>query len=262
MTARVAALYRFPVKGFGPERCQSLDLRPRGGVAGDRALAFRFANAAAADDAWGSKHECVALVNTPGLACVALAFDGSRLRLSVDGRVLADEELSPEGRKRIAAALQEYVLVLPVNPLAGHPERLPIRLVGDGATPRYQDAAPDHLTLHGRASLAAAAAAAGTPGLEELRFRSNVAADGLHAWEEQGWEGCRVRIGALAFRFVRPKGRCLATHANPLTGERDVPLMQTLLKAYPAAKPTFAVALATDGDGGVLRVGDEIRVDA
>ena len=160
---QVAALYRYPVKGFGPERCESLEVLPHGGVAGDRVLGFRFADAATPDDAWGSKFEFVALVNTPGLARVDLQFSSNHLRLSVRGESLVEDDLSPEGRKRIAAALQEYVLDLDVNPLADHPERLPIRLVGDGVTPRYQDRNTDELTLHGRASLAAAAAAAGTP---------------------------------------------------------------------------------------------------
>lgn len=258
---QVAALYRYPVKGFGPERRESLEVLPQGGVAGDRVLAFRFANAAAPDDAWGVKSECVALVNTPALARIELHFVFPRLRLSVDGRILAEDELSNEGRKRIAAALQQYVLGLEVNPLAGHPERLPIRLVGDGATPRYQDRDTDELTLHGRASLAAAAAASGVAELDEVRFRSNVAVEGLEAWAEQGWQGRRVRIGAVPFRFERPKGRCLATHANPRTGERDVPLMQTLLRAYRSEKPTFAVSLRAEGAGGILRLGDEVRVE-
>jgi uncharacterized protein YcbX len=254
---RVAGLYRYPVKGFGPERCESLDVLPQGGVAGDRALAFRFANAAAADDAWGVKHECVALVNTPGLARLDLQVSGGRLRIAG----LVDDDLSPQGRERIAAALQEYVLGLDVNPLSGHPGRLPLKLVGDAATPRYQDRGSDEVTLHGRASLAAAALSAGTAELDEVRFRSNVAVEGLAAWEEQGWEGRRIRIGDLAFRFERPKARCLATHANPRTGERDLPLMQTLLKAWRAEKPTFAVALRAEGAGGRIRLGDAVRVE-
>ena len=46
---RVAALYRYPVKGFTPEPCTGLTVLPEGRVAGDRVLAFRFANAPVAD---------------------------------------------------------------------------------------------------------------------------------------------------------------------------------------------------------------------
>jgi uncharacterized protein YcbX len=58
---------------------------------------------------------------------------------------------------------------------------------------------------------------------------------------------------------VRPKVRCLATHANPVTGERDRAVMQTLKAAFAQEQPTFAVALVTRGAGGEIRVGDEVR---
>lgn len=258
--ARVAALYRYPVKGFAPEPCDALSVLSEGRIAGDRVLGFRFANSTAAGDGWSTKHEFVALVNTPGLARLQVRFDAERQRLRVaTGRsVLADETLSETGRRRIAEAVQRFVLGLAENPLASHPDRLPLRLVGDGSTPRYQDSEAGYVTLHGRASLGAVAAAAGDPVLSEVRFRSNIALDGLRAWEEQTWIGRRLRIGEVAFRVARPKTRCLATHANPQTGERDLPVLKVLRSVYGADAPTFAVAMTTDGPRGTVRVGDEV----
>jgi uncharacterized protein YcbX len=253
---KVCALYRYPVKGFTPEACESLRVLDAGRIAGDRVLGFRFADAKVADDEWGTKHEFVALVNTPGLARLRVAYDHAAKRLRIGD---TEASLDAEGRRRLSAALESYVLSLPENPLSAHPGRLPIRLVGDGTTPRYQDSAKDFVTLHGRASLAALAAAT-APDVSELRFRSNIAVEGLPAWEELAWEGRSVRVGAVQFRFVRQKGRCLATHANPRTGERDLQVMQTLLRLYPAKAPMFAVALATVGAGGVIRVGDPVTV--
>ena len=259
---RVAALYRYPVKGFNPEERPSLRVHENGRIEGDRILGLRFANASAADDAWGTKHEFVALVNTPGLALLDAVFDHERqrMRISVRGRELAEEGLDPAGRARIASAVQRFVLELPDNPLSADAARLPIRLVGDGATPRYQDKEAGHVTLHGRASVQATADAAAVSELSERRFRSNIAVDGLAAWQEQGWIGRRLRIGEVEFRAVEPKTRCLATHANPRTGQRDVPVMQTLLKAFPAGKPTLAIALAPSAGGGTIRIGDTIEL--
>ncbi|MFC7765148.1 hypothetical protein [Leucobacter soli] len=42
----VAALYRYPVKGFTPEPLDELVVQRDGRIAGDRVLAFRFADAA------------------------------------------------------------------------------------------------------------------------------------------------------------------------------------------------------------------------
>ena len=259
---QVSALYRYPLKGFAPVECNALSVLAEGRIAGDRVLAFRFANSSVVGDGWATKHEHVALVNTPGLARLQVRFDHAeqRLRIAAAGSVLAHEALSEEGRDRIAAAVQRFVLELPENPLTSHRERLPLRLIGDGRTPRYQDSEAGHVTLHSRESLAAVAEAAGDPALTEIRFRSNVAVEGLRAWEEQEWLGRRARIGEVTFRVVRPKTRCLATHANPQTGERDLPILKVLKSVYAAEAPTFAVAMTTDGPGGTIRVGDEVRL--
>src|SRR5215470_11127656 len=121
---RVAALYRYPVKGFTPEECETLTVLDEGRIAGDRVLGIRFADTAAADDAWGKKTEMVALMNTPGLARLHLKFEAEarRLRLSFANALLVDAVLNQEGRKQLATAVAAYVLALDENPLAGHPE--------------------------------------------------------------------------------------------------------------------------------------------
>jgi uncharacterized protein YcbX len=58
----VVALYRYPVKGFTPEACNTLTVLSEGRIAGDRILAFRFANSRLPDAAWSRKHECVVLM--------------------------------------------------------------------------------------------------------------------------------------------------------------------------------------------------------
>lgn len=259
---RVAALYRYPVKGFTPEACETLSVVEGGRIAGDRVLGFRFANASVVDDAWGSKHEFVALVNTPGLARLRVRFDhdARRLWIASPTELVVDEELRDGDRNGIAKRIEEYVLGLPVNPLSAHPERLPLRMVGDGTTPRYQDNVDGLVTLHTRESLAALAAVMNSPDLEEDRFRSNIVIEGANAWGEQTWIGRKVRIGAIDFAVASPKTRCLATHANPLTGERDLPVMQALLMAFAADKPTFAVALVTRQRRGTIRIGDEVAL--
>src|SRR2546428_13782697 len=96
---RVAALYRYPVKGFTPEECDTLTVRDDGRIAGDRVLGIRFADSAAADEAWSRQTEMVALMNTPGLARqhLQLKAGGLRLRLSVGSTVLPVEVLNLQG---------------------------------------------------------------------------------------------------------------------------------------------------------------------
>jgi uncharacterized protein YcbX len=261
---RVVALYRYPVKGFTPEARETLTVLDEGRIAGDRVLAIRFADTEAADDVWSKKTGMIALINTPGLARLRLGFDEKALRLCINlaGDVLADERLDHSGRKRIAAAVADYVLSLDENPLLGQPQRLPLRVVGDGSAPRYHDDEAGRVTLHGRGSLQALAAALGSAEVNELRFRSNIAIDGLAPWEEQRWVGQRVRVGAVEFEVIKPKLRCLATHANPDTGKRDQPILTTLTGAIGQEKPTFAVAMMPTGAGGKINVGDPVTLIA
>jgi len=259
---RVVALYRYPVKGFTPEACEVLDVLDQGRIAGDRVLGIRFANSGVLDDAWSKKHDFIALVNTPGIARLQLRFNHQtlRLRISIGGNFWFDEALDDFGRKRIAVAIENYVLQLDGNPLSSHPERIPLQVVGNGITSRYQDNVAGQITLHSRESLAAVASALGDADLSELRFRSNIAIEGLEAWEEQRWVGRKIHIGEVMFEVLKSKGRCLATQANPHSGERDLPILKTLVGSFNQEKPTFAIGMVTRGAGGKIRVGDKVSL--
>ena len=257
--AKVIALYRYPVKGFTPEPMARISVLPGGRVAGDRVLNFRFADAPVADTAWCRKYHGVVLANTPGLARLNVRFDEStqRLKIFFENKILADDSMDEAGRQRVADAITTYVLSLEENPLRDQPNHLPLKLVGDGATPRYQDNEAGQVTLHSRESLASAGVALGDAHLNELRFRHNIVIDGVAAWEEQSWVGGKLRVGNVAFETVVPKVRCLATHANPLTGERDLQVMQVLVKAFAQRQPTFGVGMLSEA-GGEIRVGDTV----
>ena len=109
---RVVALHRYPVKGFTPETGETLTVLAEGRIAGDRVLGFRFADSKTPDAAWSKKYEFVALVNTPGIARLEVRFDheAQRLRIGLDGAVLAEATLDDRGRRRLSAAVQKYVV--------------------------------------------------------------------------------------------------------------------------------------------------------
>jgi len=258
---RVAALFRYPVKGFTREECNCLEVLPGGRIAGDRVLGLRFSGSTPIDDAWGTKLGFVALINTPGLAALQLKFNHEtlRLRIQLADEVLFDDVLDVIGRERFASTIEQYVRGLEVNPISSSMGPVTLRVVGDGITPRYQDREPGYTSLHGRQSLTAiATAVAEAPELTERRFRSNIAVDGLEAWGEQSWMHRNLRIGDTEFKVVSPVTRCLATHAHPTTGKRDLRIMQTLLEVFPAERPTFAILMTSDR-GGRIRVGDEVE---
>lgn len=263
---RVVALYRHPVKGFTPEACEALTIAG-GRVAGDRVLGLRLGDAGEPQarvqgDDWWPKAQFVNLMNTPGLARLSMHYDDAaqRLSLTLDGRPFVDVGLDEGGRTRFAEAVAAFVHTLPEAVDLGQAGRLPLRLVGDGMTPRYQDRTAGFVTAHGRSSLEALGVALGDAALDERRFRSNVAFEGFKAWAELGWTG-RVRLGGVEFKAERPVVRCLATQANPEDGVRDREVLTTLTRAVGQAEPQFGMLLAPLG-AGTIRLGDVVEVMA
>ena len=65
-----------------------------------------------------------------------------------------------------------------------------------------------------------------------LRFRGNLHVEGWPAWIENAWTGRRLRVGAAEMDVVKPIRRCLATHVNPTTAERDADVCNALFDNY------------------------------
>lgn len=262
MPATVARLYRFPVKGMTAEPAARVRVLKGGAVEGDRVLGFIREAVVARPDrpsalgGWWGKRHFTALMVAPGVARLAARFDpeAHRLTIALDGHVLADGNVSVAAdRDRLAAAVTQYVAGL------GEPRLEPgdrYTLIGDGITPRFHDRGPGHVTLVAAASVEALAGALGAP-VDERRFRMNVTLDGLAAWEELAWIGRRVRIGDVEYDVTGPVVRCLATHANPESGERDMDVMQTLTRVFGHEQPTMGV-LAVPRTAGAIAVGEAL----
>ncbi len=262
--AHVARLYRSPVKGFSPQAVESVTISKQGAVEGDRVLGFLLADAPPSPDpGWWRKIWFLTMQNTPGLAHVGGDYDpGSHLlRLSHHGSEFARGDIRRhEERDRLAEAVTELVLTFSDNPLAGRRERLPLQLVGDGDQPRFHDRQSRDISLVGSASIAALAAREGVA-VDERRFRMNITVEGLGEWEELGWQGSAVQVGDVELEVIDPCIRCLATHANPVTGERDLEVMTMLQQGFDQERPTMGViARPRQSGGGVIRVGDPVTV--
>lgn len=263
----VVALYRHPIKGFTPESVESLTVQADGRVAGDRVLAFRFADAATPEDRDGLDHwpksKGLALQDFPALAALRTSYDdvAQRIRIEHGGSLLVEAGLDDDGRAALVGAVTEVVLATREGRRLQRPGRLPLVLVGDGATSRFQDRARGYLSLHSHGSTQALGAALDARGLpaDDRRFRSNIVIDGVGPWEELDWSG-DVRIGGMTFRTEGPIVRCLATHANPDTGIRDAKVLTTLTSAFGQDEPTLGRLLLPldDSTGGVVRIGDEV----
>lgn len=271
---RVVSLYRHPIKGLTPESVDSLTVQPDGRIAGDRVLAVRFADAVAPEDRDGLDHwpkaKGLSLQDFPALAALKTTYDdrARTVRIEHDGTLLVEAGLDETGRVELADALADFVLGTPDGRRLRRPGRLPLVVVGDGTTSRFQDRARGYVSVHTRASVTALGDALGL-GIDDRRFRSNVVIDDAEAWSELEWRG-PVTIGKVSFDAAGPIVRCLATHANPDTGVRDAKVLTTLTGALGQDEPTLGRLLlpgespeGTDAWlGGTIRIGDEVSAAA
>lgn len=267
----VSALYRYPIKGFTPEERSEIVVRDDGRVAGDRVLAFRFASAVEPEsdgglDAW-PKSGGLALMDFPSLAQLRLSVDddAGRVRISDGERLLVEAGLDDAGRRDLERVVTAFVAASPDARRLEREGALPLRLIGDGVTSRFQDRARGYVSLHTEASVTEVDAVVPAP-VDSRRFRSNIVVSDAGAWSELAWAG-RVRVGDVLFEVQRPIRRCAAIMANPDTGERDARLLRTLTAEFSQDEPTLGILLlpVTAGGavvgGGTVRVGDEVVVE-
>lgn len=93
--------------------------------------------------------------------------------------------------------------------------------------------------------------------IDPIRFRGNVYFSGNNPWEEFNWVDKHLKIGTTEFRVVKPIERCKATHVDPNTGIRDLPVVPALLKNYGHFKMGIYARVT---QAGTILLGDEIIV--
>ena len=92
--------------------------------------------------------------------------------------------------------------------------------------------------------------------LSMQRWRANLWLDGMQAWDEFDWIGRTLRIGEVEFAIEERITRCLATTANPDTGERDADTLGAL-KSW--GHQDFGV-YGVVRNSGIIRQGDKAQI--
>jgi uncharacterized protein YcbX len=158
------------------------------------------------------------------LVAVRAEAEGDRLRVSFPDGGHLESDGSQTGE---AVTTDFYGRAVPGHVVAGPFSEAwsayvgaPVRLVrgdhdGDG---------PDEmpLTVVSYASVRSLAEGGGHDGeLDPLRFRLNLELEGCDPYEEDSWDGRRVRIGDAVVRLDGQVPRCVVTTQDPATGLRD-----------------------------------------
>lgn len=250
---RIAALYRYPVKGLSPETLESAELETSGYFPGDRIYAIE--NGPSGFNEAAPRHlpkvAYLMLMRNEALARLRTRFDPATHRLSVEenGKEALSADLgTDEGRRALAGFMAGFV----ADELRGAP-----RVLASPPGYRFTDARDGYVSLVNRASVAAVEDLVGAP-VDPLRFRANFYLDGLVPWAEFDLVGRVLETpGGVRLKVTRRTVRCAAVNVDPETGIRDLAIPPALARNLGHGDcGVYAEVLA----GGVVRAGDRLAV--
>jgi uncharacterized protein YcbX len=249
----VAALYRYPVKGFSPEPLDRAEIPAGGTMPFDRAYAIENGPSGfdPAAPAYFPKAYFLMLVKNERIAEFLTRFDDASgiFSISRNGALLAEASLrTAEGRASIEAWIAENFS----RELRGAPKIL----TAPGHS--FSDVSAKVLHLVNMASVRSLEEKFGRP-VDPLRFRPNVVIDGAPAFSEFDWMEKEIQLPGLTLVGQKRTGRCAATNVDPKTGQRDMQIPRSLEAEY--GHEDFGIYLAVK-TSGTISVGDEVEVGA
>ncbi|MEX0590720.1 MAG: MOSC domain-containing protein [Xanthobacteraceae bacterium] len=221
---RVAALYRYPVKGLSGERLAAVDLAPGATFPADRAFALENGPSGfdPAAPAWQPKIKFLCLMRNAKIAALTTRYDDASgtFTAAKDGRPLIEARLSDSaGRAAIERFFQDFM---------GADARGQIRLL-EAPDHSFSDVAKKVVSIINLASVAALEQSIKRK-IHPLRFRGNVYVQGLPAWAEIEFVGRTIEIGPVRLRVVKVIQRCAATEVDPETAARDIDVPDALYR--------------------------------
>lgn len=250
ITATIASLYRYPVKGLSPEALDEAHMEEGRCFPGDRLFAVENGPSGFNPDQpeHQPKTKYLVLARNFGLARLHSLYHDESGELTIEG---AEESLraslaSEEGRRAVETFLERYV---------GTEMRGPAKVL---RAPGYHfmDSKRGFVSLINLASVRALEEHVGRP-VDPLRFRGNIYVDGLAPWQEFDFVDRTLRIGAAEFVGEKRIDRCIATHVDPDTGKADIDMVRLLKTTYGHIE--CGVYLRIAGSGRIA-LGDRVTV--
>lgn len=242
MTAEVTQLWRHPIKSHGREAVQTVTMTPGQTMPGDRVWAVAHEASKADGSDWVSCSNFSRAAKAPQLMAITARTQGDMITLMHPDR--PDLTFNPDGD---TAAFLDWVA--PLMPKDRAASARIIRVPGRGMT----DCPFPSITLCSMSSHRAVEERLGQS-LSIHRWRGNVWFDGFDPWAEFDWINREVQIGAAVFHVRERTTRCMATTANPETGERDTDTLAAL-KTWGHADFSVQAEVIR---GGEIRIGDKV----
>jgi len=250
--ARIAGIYRYPVKGLTPEQLSRAELKPGQTLLADRRYAIENGPSGfePAEPKWLPKPHFLMLMRDEWLAGLRTRFDDSSNVLSINhnGRIVAQGNLAtPEGR----GTIENFFATDFAGQIKGPPKVL------DSPGHSFSDVARKVVSIINLASVRAIENMVGAP-VHPLRFRANLYVEGWPAWHEFELLDRTLASGDIRLKVVKRIVRCAAVNVDPDTAQRDLAIPQALQRRLGHADCGIYAEVIT---GGTIGAGDTIAAE-
>jgi len=262
--ATISAMWRHPVKGFTPEPVTEAMLCADAFFPFDRLYALEVGTSGfdPRNPLFISKMKYAVLARFSAVARMRTRYDEVGESLSItdeDGRDWNFDLAAEAGRHGLARHIETVLMRFEED---YDPARLPLRFLAApertvAGTPfRFTDSQKGFISLLNLNSLRDLGYRLNAD-LDPLRLRCNIWMEGLGAFEDHDWVARRLKAGTAELEVIKPIERCVATHVNPDTAERDVDVCTGLWENYGHRNCGIYVRVVK---GGTVFPGDEIRL--
>jgi uncharacterized protein len=252
MAVKIAAIYRYPVKGLSPESLTSTPLTIGETIAADRLYAIENGPSGfdPAHPAYLPKQRFLMLMRNERLARLKTRFDAAThgLAIELEGSIVAAGDLRTSAGR---SSIENFFAQFCADELRGPPR------VQHANGHSFSDVARKVVSIINLASVGEVESAVGAL-VDPLRFRGNLYVAGWPAWHEFSLLGREIGIGSARVRIAKRIQRCAATEVDPATAARDLPIPRTLLQSFGHGDCGVYAEVIADGE---IKVGDAISDD-
>ena len=242
MAARIADIYRYPVKSLSGEALAAAELQAGRGIPHDRRFAIARATGRAngVPTGWQSRAQFFTLADIDRLAQLQVAFDpnSGSLTLGRHGKtVTRGTATEPMGRMLLDQFLSAFL---------GGTSQVAARLV-EAKGFMFTDCEEPLVSIVNLATLRDLERVVGAA-VDPLRFRANIYIDGPAPWAELGWPGRTLEMGGARVEIVGPTARGSATNVDPRSAERNLNLPLSLQRGFGHCHVGVYARIVGDGD--------------
>ncbi len=250
MTAAIAEIWRYPVKGLIGERLEQVTLSPGETVPHDRRYAIAQGSTAFDSNSpkWLPKTNFLMLMRDEKLAQLGLRFEEAEQRLTIKrgGRAVVTAKLGePLGRALVA----QFFAAFMGDSIRGAPQ------LCEASGHSFSDVDAKVVSLVNAASVRDLERVLRQP-VDVRRFRANLVVDGLPAWEEFKWLDRDLTVNGVQLKVTDRINRCAAPNVNPETAERDLNIPKALQQGFGHTHMGIYLQVVS---GGQIAIGNELE---